>query len=43
MDNYEYNKLYTEAQVSKKDTTFRIGDEESDQTPKIPSEPERRV
>ncbi|MFR5657123.1 MAG: hypothetical protein ACLUDU_03625 [Butyricimonas faecihominis] len=28
MDNYEYNKLYTVAQVSKKDTTFRIGDEE---------------
>ena len=28
MDNYEYNKLYTVAQVSKKDTTFRVGDEE---------------
>ena len=28
MDNYEYNKLYTVAQVDGKDTTFRIGDEE---------------
>lgn len=28
MDNYEYNKLYTVAQVAKKDTTFRVGDEE---------------
>ncbi|MFR4037757.1 MAG: TonB-dependent receptor plug domain-containing protein [Butyricimonas faecalis] len=28
VDNYEYNKLYTVAQVSKKDTTFRVGDEE---------------
>ncbi len=28
MDNYEYNKLYTVAQVSKKDTTFHVGDED---------------
>ncbi len=28
MDNYEYNKLYTVAQLDKKDTTFRVGDEE---------------
>lgn len=28
MDNYEYNKLYTVAQVVKNDTTFRVGDEE---------------
>lgn len=28
MDNYEYNKLYTLAQLDKKDTLFRVGDEE---------------
>ena len=28
MDNYEYNKLYTVAQLDKKDTTDRVGDEE---------------